>query len=387
MVRIRYNSQTETQDKEPPTNPAAASIEWSIILAELSSGMERLLYQKVADRKEGIFPDSLRTGISRLSAARIRAGATPIHTIAGAIELMQLPVSVWRVSPAPPDHMRHLILMDGEDITEDAENCIDSNPDVAGEWAQRIMKEVVKNCRTRGDQSGYVAFRRCVIERPVATRQELIQVNRKLSDDNLRAMFEESYEPVPPASLSSDRVRTCVRCGWTLLEEVNRDVWRCALDSCRQIEGVLPNQFTESLPFANGMRRVHIGLARYTTRPGGIEMRLFRGLANLGGLDVELWPHCDAYDIGITFPNGEKWAVDCKDARDPAWLAERLNRNRFSTLGSLTRAYYVFPGHRRRRPDYGRIFSSRWVPNPVDVKWSYDDDFLKEVRERLELIQ
>ena len=104
--------------------------------------------------------------MSRLSAAMIRAGATPINSISDTVEMMQEPVSTWKVAPTPPEHMGSLILMDGEDITEDAENCIDSNPDVAGEWTQQVMKRVVDNCRARGDQEGYVTFRRCIIGAP-----------------------------------------------------------------------------------------------------------------------------------------------------------------------------------------------------------------------------
>lgn len=381
------NSHLEARGVEAATGSAATSIDWSIILAELSSGIEQLLYREAGGRESGTCPDSLRVGMSRLSAAMIRAGATPINSIADAVEMMQKPVSTWKVSPAPPEHMSSLTLMDGEDITEDAENCIESNPDIAGERTQQVMKEVVDNCRTRGDQEGYVTFRRCVVEHPVATRQELIETRRRLLDDDLLAMFDDAYEEVPQASLSDDVVRTCARCGWTLLKEVARDVWRCALASCRQLEGALPARFPDNLPFDVGTRRVRLGLARYTTRPGGLEIRLFQALGALEDVTVDLWPHCDAYDIGVTFPNGEKWAIDCKDSRDPAWLAGHLNQSQFSTLGSWDQAFYIFPSYRRRtRPEYGRIFSSIWRPYPSGVRWGFDDDFLKKVRSQMEEI-
>ena len=157
------------------------------------------------------------------------------------------------------------------------------------------------------------------------------------------------------------------------------------LTSCRQLEGALPTRFPDNIRFNAGTRRVRLGLARYTTRPGGLEVSLFRALEELDGLTLDLWPYCDAYDIGVTFPNGEKWAIDCKDARDPAWLAGHLNQSQFSTLGSWDQAYYIFPAYRRRtRREYGRVFSSRWRPGPAGVKWGFDDKFLKEVRAQLE---
>ena len=378
------NDQTETQDADSVQLPTMASTDWSILLAELSSGMEQLLYQKADGRRGEIYPDSLRRGLSRLSLAMIRAGGTSISSIADAIEVLQRPVDEWNVSPEPPEHMRSMTLMDGDDITDDAENCIVNNPDIAGEWTQQIMKEVVDNCRTRGDQDGYVTFRRCIVERPVATRQELIEVRRKLSDTDLHDKFTEAYEEIPMSSLSEDEVRTCPRCGWTKSREANRDVWRCALGRCRELSQVIPERFPDSRPFTPGMKRVRLGLARYTTRPGGLELRLFRALEEINGVTVELWPHCDAYDIGVTFTNGENWAIDCKDARNPAWLAGHLNQTQFSTLGSWHRAFYVFPGHHRRTGrDYERTFRSRWQPDGDNVGWSFDDDFLKMVKDHL----
>ena len=208
-------------------------------------------------------------------------------------------------------------------------------------------------------------------------------------DDDLLAMFDDAYEELPQASLSGDVVRTCARCGWTLLKEVNRDV----MEMCpRQLSA------TRGGPAHAISRQMYLS----TSEPGGCasvlpatrldpadsRSSLFRALKDLDGLTVELWPYCDAYDIGVTFPSGEKWAIDCKDARDPAWLASHLNQSQFSTLGSWDQAYFIFPAHRRRtRRGYGRTFSSMWQPYPADVKWGYDDEFLKGVRAHLEQMQ
>ena len=84
------NSHAETRDVLSGTSSAATSIDWSITLAELSSGIEQLLYREAGVREgNGTCPDSLRVGMSRLSAAMIRAGATPINSIADAVEMMQ----------------------------------------------------------------------------------------------------------------------------------------------------------------------------------------------------------------------------------------------------------------------------------------------------------
>ena len=71
------------------------------------------------------------------------------------------------------------------------------------------MKRVVLNCLARGDQKGYVLFRRWIIEHPVAGRRELIEVRRKLPDPDLRDLFDEAYEVVPTSTTAGSGVRTC----------------------------------------------------------------------------------------------------------------------------------------------------------------------------------
>ena len=360
------------------------SIDWEVIVAELSGGMAQLL-----DREEGrhggqICPKSLRLGLSRLAAAMIRAGTSPIVSIPDAVEMMQKPLGMWEVSPPPPEYMKDLTLMDGEYITEDAEDWIVDNPDVAAELTQRIMKRVIDKCRERDDQDGYVTFRRFIIERPVATRSEWIQALDNLKHADLVALLHEAYENVPYSLSLGDDVPTCEKCGWTLRKEVNRDVWRCATRQCSQLEHFLPAQYPQSRPWSSGLRRVRAGLARFTSRPGELELRVYRSLSNLELLQVELWPHYDAYDIGITFPDGAVWAVDCKDWKNPGRLAARLRKSDFPRSDSWQRAFYVFPSYRRKlMREYGRRFESGWQQDAQDVSWSYDDRFVEKVKRQV----
>lgn len=360
------------------------TIDWDIIVAELAGGMDQLLHTETFGRGGNIYPDALRRGCSRLGAYMLRAGATPPIDVPDTIALLNQPVGAWQVWTAPPEHMRTVILMDGEDITDDAENYIVANPDIVGESTQAIMKRVVQNCLARGDQEGYVLFRSWIIEHPVASRRELIEVRRKLSDPALRDLFDEAYEDLPASLTVGSGIRTCRRCGWTVLRDKNREAWRCSLSRCRQLEGFLPNRHIDHYPSGSDVRRVRRGLARYTTLPGKLEMRLYQSLNRIRGLTVELWPDCDAYDIGIEFPDGQRWVVDCKDARNPVWLAHFLNENQIPISGSTGRAFYVFPAYQRKlNPDYARAFSSRWRPHSTQEGWSFDDELLRTVRGHL----
>jgi hypothetical protein len=74
------------------------------------------------------------------------------------------------------------------------------------------------------------------------------------------------------------------------------------------------------------------------------------------GLDVELWPAFDRYDLRIVFPNREVWAVDVKDWANPFLLARRVKP--IPSDPPWTRAYFVFPDERRaQREDYLRAFN------------------------------
>ena len=246
------------------------------------------------------------------------------------------------------------------------------------------MLRVIENCRRRGDQDGYVEFRRFVIEHPVATQTELIGALDALSDDGLRSLLNEAYEEVPASSTTGGAVETCARCGWTVATHVTTQKGRCANRRCRQLDGVLAGQYPARHPMSPGLRRIRAGLARYTTQPGGLELSLYRSLSKLKGLEVELWPGLDAFDIGIEFLDGDVWAVDCKDSGRPGILATRLSREEFPQPSSWQRAFYVFPSYRRRlTPQYGRRFSSGWRTEDQRVSWSFDDGFLKMVENEL----
>ena len=384
MIIADMASLEETSAEEHANSISMSHLDWDITLAELSCGMAQMLEGETGSYAAQIYPKALRLGLSRLAAAMLRAGSYPVHSIPDALRMLQVRVGDWNVSPSPPEHMADLILMDGEHLSEDAEECIVSSGDVAGELTQRIMLRAIEHCRARGDQDGYVKFRRFVIEHPVATQLELMDVLDKLGDDDLRALMNQAYEDVQGSQLQGGVVQTCVRCGWTLLEAVSRNRVGCASKRCRQLDGILPARYPASRPWGPGLRRVRAGIALYTTQPGQLELSLYRSLSKLSQLRVELWPRYDNYDIGITFPHGEVWAVDCKDSGRPGLLSARLAMKEFPASGQWMRAFYVFPAYRRTMtPHYGKVFQSGWRTDSGTVWWAFDDQFLKMVSRRL----
>ena len=221
--------------------------ERDVILSELCGGMSQLLEMDSRDFHDFTIPPSLRLGLSRLAAAMIKSGSQPIQSVPDAVSMMQRPLGEWEVAFSVPDYLAELTLMDGEFLTEDADALIVGNSDVAAELTQGIMRRLIEMCGASGKQGDYVAFRRFVIEHPVATRMEMINVLLELSDDSLRSLLrDEAFESVPGDLESDGQVPICQRCGWTLVKDTYRGSLGCADAGCRRLEGMIPAHYPKS---------------------------------------------------------------------------------------------------------------------------------------------
>ena len=361
--------------------------ERDIILSELCGGMSQLLEMDSREIHDFTITPILRLGLSRLAAAMIKAGCRPIQSVPDAVSMMQRPLGEWEVAFAVPEYLVDLTLMDGEFLTEDADALIVGNSDVAAELTQGIMRRLIEICRVSGNQDDYVVFRRFIIAHPVATRMEMIDVLYKLRDNSLRSLLrDEAFESVPGDLELDGQVPICERCGWTLVKDAYRRSLGCADAGCRRLEGLIRAHYPKNLSAGDGLRRVRAGLARYTARPGRVELSLYESLSELDGLRVELWPGFDSYDVGITFPSGEVWAIDCKDSSRPGLLAVTLNKDVIPRQPSWRKAYYVFPDYRKDVvPNYERIFRTRWKSGQDGVKAAFVKDFLRIVEKHLEV--
>jgi len=103
------------------------------------------------------------------------------------------------------------------------------------------------------------------------------------------------------------------------------------------------------------------------------------------GLQVELWPEFDRYDLRLRFADGEAWAVDVKDWAEPSLLARRVNAQAapFTSGPRWSRAFFVFPQERQReRPDYVRAFENHCHVLSDGVEAAFEVDFLEEVKRK-----
>lgn len=179
--------------------------------------------------------------------------------------------------------------------------------------------------------ASYRAFRRFLIEHPVAASREAAS---SVLESGIP--LAELYEELPSSAVfalpaaATDSFFPCPRCRWPMLRTFSSVA--CRSQTCRA-EGAVFSWTEDRLRArsslappaalsAAGIVRLRHGVWRYTLQPGLEELDLERRLKSEGAL-VELWPGMDRYDLRIT-ANGFVWKVDVKDWSDVHALARRL---------------------------------------------------------------
>lgn len=61
----------------------------------------------------------------------------------------------------------------------------------------------------------------------------------------------------------------------------------------------------------------------YICTPGKLELEILKCCEKYK-IKSSLWPELDKYDIEIVFDNGEIWAVDAKQVRNPYFLRSNI---------------------------------------------------------------
>ncbi len=267
------------------------------------------------------------------------------------------------------------MLLDDQLPTRVCEDWACASPDVEAELSeQRLMRSVLTTCRAANAQKAYTEFRKLLISSPVLTLQEL-QQKRSCPDLILLAEhLREAYLEAPYSCLVDDRFYCCATCG-NLLLHMTMGLLTCENERCRVEEGIF------------WLRR---GLRRFVAAPGKCEMDLYEELKKEVGLAVELWPMFDAYDLRLTFPDRDVWAIDVKDWANPFLLARRVDP--IPTTPPWTWAYFVFPDDRRsQRSDYIRAFRNHcpFVGKHGKARTSacFERDLLSAARKKLQGVQ
>lgn len=210
----------------------------------------------------------------------------------------------------------------------------DSGASVLAEVEQRVIKTAMDNLLGRDDEAAaYTAFRRFLVEHAHASHAEAAEA--------VQAVGLELSQVYGRVSARCEVIRDgqrvfypCPRCRWPMAV---RDRYLtcerspvCLTSGARfaMEEGGLLALGRLAAPDAvpvRGSAALLPGIWRFTVLPGLEELELANRLLKLPGVEVQLWPYVDAYDLDVRLGNNHHWRIDVKDHTSVMALVRHLN--------------------------------------------------------------
>jgi hypothetical protein len=278
------------------------------------------------------------------------------------------PFEEWGVEVDTEVDLENALLFLGEPTELAIELAEAFGGSVLSQQQSKIASTLLQRCQShsQGVQI-YTKFRRFIIEHPVLSNQALVEAKGLFGlGVGLADLLEECYEPAPSCYRLQGNFYACPYCHAltsVAYEQViaNPDCNRCPPG----------RRLKRKVKLSQDVFKLRRGIERFWFYPGRAEIRLYQKLIELG-LQVELYPSCDRYDLRLTFADGEVWALDLKDYSNPYLLVKHLGDEPIPSDPPWNFAYIVIPNERKRdRPAYLKELKSRW--RWQNVKPIFDD--------------
>lgn len=210
--------------------------------------------------------------------------------------------------------------------------------DVEALAANRYIAEICQQMSGNPSmQADYVEFRRFLIEHPWLDAG----IGLSVIPPNVLALMQDTkryYERVAsPNLVRKNRCWQCPRCKGVLTWINDQPV--CANGLCNRLVNM---EEVEAIP-GNDILALRMVFRRRVQLPGLPELELYKQFLSMGGLNVDLWPDGDRYDLRIETP-ANAWQVDVKDYAEPRALAAYL-RTQIPFVGGAP-ITYVVPSYR-----------------------------------------
>lgn len=318
------------------------------------------------------YPQDLQLGYDRVVLAFLVGGkALDVpDSIPKFYELCEQPFEEWGVEIDDEIDSSDSLLFLGEPTELTIELAEAFGGSVLSQEQTKIAIELLQHCQSRpqGVQI-YTKFRRFIIEHPVLSNQEFVEAKGYFGlGVGLSDLLDECYEPVPSCYELEGNFYACPYC--YALAGVNPQGQVIANSSCNRCPP--GRRLKRKVKLPSDCLKLKRGIERFWFYPGRAEIQLFNKLVDLG-LEVELYPQCDRYDLRIKFADGEVWALDLKDYSNPCLLVRNLGDEPIPSEPSWDVAYIVIPAERKKdRPAYLEELKLRW--RWENVKPVFDDD-------------
>lgn len=209
-----------------------------------------------------------------------------------------------------------------------------------------IEQRAVYDCLKELSQDEYVNLRKYIIEHSQISFEELRKLKLIFSQNDMALQaIENAYEEI--------------------------------MDDC-YVQGELTCIRGEA-----GILRLKRGVMKYISEPGQLELEIYNYCMKHKVQSV-LWPEMDKYDIEITFPNGDVWAIDAKAIKEPYFLKENIIRDGGFPDGNYKKGLYVIPdAYADARTDYLDIINRQLKSmGNTNIQCIRLRDLKKEIRER-----
>jgi transcriptional regulator with XRE-family HTH domain len=365
---------------------SAYSVE--IIVRLIASGLIELHHQhtKFNEPLSADYPKKLQRGFDRLVALCLLNGRQPPQSVPDLLALCEKPFKDWALPQLPEDVNPQETLLRHHLPSFFCEDYARADRDIeAALTEERFMQRVFFECANLPAEV-YTALRGVLVSRPVLTEQEFMTYYTRPPLVSVAEVIKEAYEEAPGYLLYKGCFRCCPECGNLLLHSSDGG-WLCRDESC-EAERLREDKIVRTLCPTNSEKVYELkrALRRYIAAPGRVELRLkerlLQAASKTRGFAVELYPNMDAYDLRLTFPNREVWAVDVKDWASPYRLAEAVKP--FRTFPTWDQAFFVFPDrYKSKHRNYLEAFRSRCVYLNERIQAVFESDLVTAARQKL----
>lgn len=366
-------------------SPGLSFFDGETLLRIIATALVRLSRQRAP--KDPVYDDTVQSAFNHLVLLCLRRGVDP----PGSVPAMTSWAATKRLREWPlglPDDLEaadgYLVDAQTRAPTQQCFEWVISAPDAAAEaFENQLMEEALTVCRAAKAPESYTAFRRLLITRPVLTGTDRALLSADIGLSLLDGIIKRSYEPAPAANLRGGMYAECARCH-CLLVPIGHSGYRCELDRCRRED--YPRVGRKLDPKRDGgVYQLSRPLRMFISGPGLAEIDLETELIKLQ-MQPEMWPNFDAYDLRITLPHRQVWAIDVKDRATPAILGRGARPLRSDP--PYDRGFLVVPKYRfEEREAYGRIFD-RYRPDDVigRLELLSDDQLIRLLKAELRRI-
>lgn len=317
-------------------------------LRYMATGLVRHAAVTATDR--AVPNDALRIGMAHIWVASAMGGTDQPQGLPDILDWAETPIGQWAPAQKLPWLSEQAQLIEDATPSDFARFLAVDGGDLVGQVDESIFHELLVFCRSRGLEEAYTALRRMVIAQPTISYSEYRQVLESKTLAPVRTFVSRIYRDLDELGVQAE-YPICQRCHYPNRVRPDgthgcRNVFCDRLAHRHQLSPVPPISASE----APEWKVVAPGIHRWVTVPGLWELHLARDLRALG-LTVILYPHVDLYDLLVTFPSGEKWAIDVKDW--PALSPQRIES--VHRQPSCSKTFLVVPDERELRMNALRI--------------------------------